>query len=143
MKYLFTILLLLTANAYALDLCSYEETSDLQDAFESQGIKPVKTSSNHQKFTSVERHLIHKTVSLQDWRTNTDVSESLQDFGDYYNGKPGSNAGEILYYNIDGKRFILVHYWPGDNEYGAFFAINKNGSFKLLAEITDSFINCK
>jgi hypothetical protein len=71
------------------------------------------------------------------------VKDSLESFGDYYDGRPGPNAGEIVYYNIQGKQIVLVHYWPGENEYGAFYQINKNASVKLMATISDSFISCK
>lgn len=138
---LFITLFLLSAQAYALDVCSFEETSDLKNYLESRQVRPVHESSDPKKFNSVERRLIHKTITLE--RRSEGPEQSLQIFGDFIDGEPGYNAGEIIYYNFDGFRLILVHYWPGDNEYGAYFKINKNGSFKLLAEIHDSFIECK
>jgi hypothetical protein len=143
MKLLFSLLILVSFNAYAVDICSFEETSNFTDSMSLQNIKPVRTAKNHKKFTSVEKHLIHKMVNLEDYRTTRTIQESLEEFGDYYDGKMGSNAGEVVYYNFEGQQIILVHYWPGDNEVGAFFSINRNGSFKLLATVSDSFISCK
>lgn len=140
---LFLALLFITTNAFAINICKFEETSDFKDELEERGIRPARVSKNHKKFTSVEKQLIHRTVTLQSWLKNSTMKEALESFGDYYEGQQGSNAGEIEYYNIEGKQYILVHYWPGDNEYGAYYAINKNGSFKLVAEINDSFIECK
>jgi hypothetical protein len=70
---------------------------------------------------------------LQDWLKNLSLAEAIEEFAD----------GEVEYYNIEGLKIILIHYWPGDNEYGAYFKINKNGSFKLIATVSDSFIECK
>lgn len=143
MKYIIALLLSIATSAFAVDICSFEETWNFKEAIKEQGIKPLKVSKNHKQFTFVEKTLIHRTVTQQDWLRNNSVKDSLESFGDYYDGRPGPNAGEIVYYNIQGKQIVLVHYWPGENEYGAFYLINKNGSVKLLATISDSFISCK
>lgn len=140
---LFIALLFIVTNAFAADICKFEETWEFEEALKAEKIKPVRVAKNHKKFTSVEKQLIHKTVTGQDWLKNNSMEESLEAFGDFYNGRQGSNAGEIKYYNIEGKQFILVHYWPGDNEYGAYFMLNRNGSYKRIADIGDSFITCK
>ena len=133
MKFALLITLFITTNVFAFDICQFEETSDMHEALEAQGLKAVKITKNSKKFTSVEKHLIHKSVTLQDYLKDLSQLESIEEFAD----------GEIEYYNFEGDKIILVHYWPGDNEYGAFFKINKNGSFKLLATVSDSFIECK
>jgi hypothetical protein len=138
MKFALLLFMAMATHAFAADICQFEETWEF-----TQGVRPVRVSNNHKKFSTVEKHLIHKTVTLQDWKKNIELKESLLDFGDYEDGKPGVNAGEIRYYNFEGKQYLLVHYWPGDNEYGAYFTINKNGSFKLVAIINDGFIECK
>lgn len=134
MKTLIAILFLISFNSFAVDICQFEETPEFHDALKAAKIKSVRTA--RAKFTSVEKQLIHKTVTRQDWLKGNSVEQSLEDFG-------GSADGEIKYYTIEGKQFILVHYWPGDNEYGAYFMLNKNGSHKLIAEISDSWISCK
>lgn len=133
MKFALLLALFITTNVFAVDICQFEETSDFRDSIESQGLKAVKLTTNSKKFTSVEKHLVHKTVTLQDYLKDLSQVEAVQEFAD----------GEIEYFNFEGNKIILVHYWPGDNEYGAFFKINKNGSFKLLATVSDSFIECK
>lgn len=86
--------------------------------------------------------MIHLTVTLQGWLNGLSQGEAMDNFNDMYNGESGSNAGEIIYYSINGKKYALVHYWPGDNEFGGFFEI-KNRSYRLIAEINDSFIECR
>lgn len=143
MKYLLFIPLLFLSNAYAFDVCSFEYTHDFFEYIEKQGIKPTRVSKNHKKFTSVEKKMIYKMVTSQSWRRNDTVAEALLEFGDYYNGKEGYNAGEIQYFTINNIKLVLVHYWPGDNEYGAFFFVNKNNSTRYKAVINDGEIYCK
>lgn len=133
MKFALLITLFVTTNVFAFDICKFQETSDMDQELESLGVKPVRIAKNSKKFTSVEKHLVHKTVTQQDYLKGLGLAEAIEEFAD----------GEIEYYNFEGQQMILVHYWPGDNEYGAFYKINKNGSFKLLANVSDSFIECK
>lgn len=133
MKFALLIALFITTNVFAYDVCQFTETWEMHESLEAQGLKAVKITKNSKKFTSVEKHLIHKTVTIQDWLKDLTLAQSVEEFAD----------GQIEYYNFEGEKIILVHYWPGDNEYGAFFKINKNGSFKLLATVSDSFIECK
>ncbi len=141
MKFLIIFALLISAQTFAADICHFEETSDFFSALEAEGIKPYKKSKNHKRFTFIEKQMIHLTVTLQDYLRGATKEESLLLFGDYYEGEIGSNAGEILYFKIADKDFALVHYWPGDNEYGAYYEV-KNSAFRLVADIEDSFINC-
>ena len=143
MKYLLTLALFIATNAFAHEVCSYEETYEFFDAIEARGLKPIKTSKNHKRFTFVEKQMIHLTVTQQDYLAGSTKEESLEIFGDYYNGSQGSNAGLIKYYEVDGQKLAYVHYFPGDNEYGAFFEISNNGSFKLFASVNDGGIICK
>ncbi len=144
MKFLLTLVLLISFNSNAADICRFQETWEFKNALKELGIKPVVVSKNHAKFTTVEKRLIHKWLSSQSGRRNTSLEQSMEEFSDtrLRNGQVGPDAGEILYYNIEGKKFVLIHYWPGENEYGAFYSVNKNNTYKLIADITDSFIEC-
>lgn len=141
MKFLLVLAFILSTHTFAADICHFEETSDFISALKSEAIKPYKKSKNHKRFTFAEKQMIHLTVTLQDYLKGATREESLRIFGDYYEGKLGTNSGEILYYKIAEKDFALVHYWPGDNEYGGFYELN-NKIFRLVAEIEDSFIIC-
>jgi hypothetical protein len=135
--------LLISFNVFAVDICSFEQTWEFSQAVEDRGQGPVRVSRDHTKFTSVELKLILKTLEQEYGKGKISLARSVELFSDLHEGMPGYNAGEVVYYNFEGKQIILIHYWPGDNEYGAIFTINRNGSFKLLAKITDSFIECK
>lgn len=141
MKLLIALAFFITTNAFAVEICSFEETWQVDEALETLKIKPIKTSKNFKRYTFAEKEMIHLTVTLQDWQRGLSRQEALETFADFWEGKPGSNGGEIVYYNINGKTIVLVHYWPGDNEYGAYYEL-KNGAHKLIAEIGDSFISC-
>jgi hypothetical protein len=144
MRLFLLITLFITTKAFAVDICQFPETSNFYTELKVQGIRPARISKNAKKFTSVEIKLINKTVRLQDRRNPTSLQETLEEFMDVQEGgKPGLNAGEILYYNFEGTQYLLVHYWPGENEYGAYYKLNKNGSFKLITQIIDSGIECK
>lgn len=143
MRLIFILSLLLTTNAFAIDICSFEETFSFGKAFEAKRIRPVKTSKNHKRFTFLEKEMIHLTVTLQDWLKGASRQEALKIFADIReNGQPGDLAGEILYFRISGKEYAFALYYPGDNEYGAYFEL-KGSSYKLIAEIHDSEIICK
>ena len=142
MKTLILTFLFLTTSAFAQNICDFQETRDFTDALKAQGIKPAKKSTNHKRFTFIEKDMIHLTVTKQGWLSGLSREEALDNFNDMYNGESGSNAGEIVYYMIDGKIYALVHYWPGDNEYGGFFEI-KDRAYRLIAEINDSFVECR
>jgi hypothetical protein len=142
MKYLFLFTLLISTQTFAaIDFCTFEETSDFKDALEKRRIRPFKKSTDHKRFLAVEKKLIQRTIT--DNHERMSERDALQEFGDFYRGKQGGNAGEVVYYNYDGKRFVMVHYWPGDNEVGAYFQVEKNGNFKKIATIGDSFISCR
>jgi hypothetical protein len=136
MKFLIILALTLTTQAFAVDICQFNETWDFNEALESEGHQPTKISQNHKRFTFLEKQMIHLTITLQDWLKGSSREEALEIFGDY------GRDGEIVYYKIAEKTYAFVHYWPGDNEYGAFFELKKS-SYRLVASISDSFIDCK
>lgn len=142
MKFLFALMFLISTSAFAQNICEYQETFDFVEALKSQGVNKARKSTNHKRFTFVEKSMIHLTVTLQGWLGGLSRDEALENFADMYNGEMGSNAGEIVYYNYNGKSYALVHYWPGDNEFGAFFEMTGK-AYKLVAEINDSFIECR
>ncbi len=144
MKFFILLSFFILNKAMALDVCSFKETWMFNDAMRVQKVKPNLVAKDHKKFNSMEKKLVHKTVALQAFSGEKTLLQSVDDFADImYDGTRGANAGKISYFNIEGKQLILVHYWPGENEYGAFFSINRNGSLKLLARISDGFIDCK
>lgn len=126
------------------NFCTYNETSHFADALQSQGIKHSKRAKNHKRFTFLEKNLIHLTITLQNWYVGVSREEAILTFSqlDEY-GERGSNAGEVLYYQVGSKNFVLVHYWPGDNEYGAFFELKVAGSYELKGRIIDGGIYCE
>lgn len=136
MKTLLLLTFILSSQAFAFDPCLYSETREFTRELEALNLEPVHVSNNHKKFRFNEKQMIHLTVSLQDWLKGASRHEALNIF------TIDSSDGEILYYRFGDKTIALVHYWPGDNEYGAFFEM-KNNAFRLLAEIRDSGIYCE
>lgn len=144
MKTFILLAVLICTQAYgAFDVCKFEETFELTEAMEKSG-KLTKTSNNHKHFTKTEKNLIFEAIESDEMYSGTITeAEALNIFGDYYDGSQttGSNAGEISYYTVGKQKFIIVHYWPGDNEYGGIFEV-KNGKAAHIAIIGDSFIEC-
>jgi hypothetical protein len=141
MKILILLASLITTQAFAsFNICEFEETWQLTEAMEKLG-KKTSTSKNHKKFTSTEKDLILESLTTQG--EDLTRAQALIQFGDYFGDRtePGSNAGEIEYYTVGSQKFIIVHFWPGDNEYGAIFEV-KNGKNINIANIGDSFIEC-
>lgn len=132
MKIILALAIFVTTNAFAVDLCSFEETWQLDEALETQRVRPVYVADNRQAFTNVEKRLIYTAVVQQGWRAGSSMKKTLEIF----------EGGEIQYFNIKGQKLALVHYWPGDNEYGAFFS-HVNGQYYLVAKIEDGSIICK
>lgn len=127
MKLLLAFVLLVTTNAFAVDLCSFEETWQFNEA-----LSPVHVSDDHKAFNDHEKRLIHTIIGEQRWWAGADLEESLYIF----------RGGEIKYFNLKNQKLVLVHFWPGDNEYGAFFT-HVNGQYYLVAKIEDGSIICK
>lgn len=133
MKFLIVIALTFTTQAFAANICNFQETWEFKEALKAEEIKATKISKNHKRFTFNEKRMIHLALTLQDWLSGISREEALEMF---------SPEGEIEYYSIGERTYALVHYWPGDNEYGAFFEVI-NGCYRLVAYIGDSFIECK
>ncbi len=107
------------------------------------GYVELRTSDNHNAWTPIEKKMIQKTLTLQDYLGVLNENESLRIFGDFYENETetGSNAGEIVYFKVGNKVIAKVHYWPGDNEFGAYVEVV--GSKVLIhAEISDGDIYC-
>ena len=130
--------LLFSTQIFAQDICAFEETWEFEEALSNANIKTSKISKNHKRFLFVEKQMIHLAITQEDWLKGCTRDQALEVFSDYN----GSNAGEISYYQIQGKTYALVHYWPGENEMGAYFEMTSS-AFKLIATISDSFIRCK
>lgn len=144
MKSLVLISLLFSSLSFAsVEFCSYEETYQFFDALEIQEIKHTKRARNHKRFTFLEKNLIHLTITLQSWYVGVSREEAILTFSqvDEY-GQRGPNAGEVLYYQFGSKKYVLVHYWPGDNEYGAFYELKVAGAYELKGVIRDGAIYC-
>jgi hypothetical protein len=145
---LFLILLagLVSLNVMAFDVCEFDDTSTFDDAVVATDITEVKTSSDHNAFTATEKKMIWETMLADKYNANMTMKEALLGFGDFHeysHGKPGSNAGSIVYYQVGKYKFALVHSWPGDNEYGAFVEVANDGSIEILATVNDGFMECK
>ena len=147
MKLFFMLLAgLVSLNVMAFDVCEFGDTSAFDDAVVATDITEVKTSSNHNDFTAIEKKMTLETMLADKYNTNMTMKEALLGFGDFHeysHGKPGSNAGSIVYYEVGSYQFALVHSWPGDNEYGAFVKVAKDGSIEILATVNDGFMECK
>lgn len=139
MKYFVLLSLMISSNVFALDLCQLRDTHDFEVAVKAERIKPIRSIA--QSFSTFEKQMIHQAVTLQNWQRGISPSNSLRAFRDIYDGYQGLNPGEIVYYQVKGQKLALVHYWPGENEYGAFFMVS-SGSSKMIARIDDGDISC-
>jgi hypothetical protein len=123
------LFLFITTKAMAFDLCSYQQTSQIE-------ISRSKVSKRPSRFTFAEKNLVHRTIALENYNRGISRPEALEIFTE------ASSEGKIVYFSKNGKDYILVHYWPGDNEYGAFYLVSEKSAPKLIASIGDSFITC-
>lgn len=128
---------IVTHSAFAVT-CS-PEMQQLQ--FNRHGYVQLKTTNADVGYTAIEKKMIHKVVGLQDYLSNLSEADALEAFGDYYEGERGSNEGEIEYFKVGRKVIAKVHYWPGDNEYGAYVEV-VGPKVLVHAEIGDGDIYC-
>jgi hypothetical protein len=135
MKFIILLATLLSTQAFAFDMCSFHSTGHFIDVLESKGISHSRVSEDHNRFTFNEKKMIHLTITFQDWLQGASLDEALKVFGENY--------GEIIYYKVEGRTIALVHYFPGDNEYGAFYEVRGRGAFKFLAQVQDGDIYCQ
>lgn len=131
MKLVTLLFFFIVTNTYAASNCS-PEMQALQ--FNRHGYVELKTTNFDTGFSALEKKMIHKVVTIQDYLTSNSPEQSLEDFG-------GSADGEIVYFKVGNKVIAKVHYWPGDNNYGAYVEVV--GSKVLIhAEIGDGDIYC-
>ncbi len=134
MKFITLLFFFFAVNTYAGTKCS-PEMQALQ--YNEHGYVTLRTSDNHDAWSSIEKKMISTVVALQEYIKE----DALEVFGDYYEGERGSNAGEIVYFKVGKKIIAKVHYWPGDNEFGAYVEVI--GSKVIVhAEIGDGEIVC-
>ncbi len=144
MKLVILLAGLLSAHAFAaFDVCQFEDTVAFQEAVDAKKVKKSKEVNFETGFSAVEKQMIHATITSDSHHTGLSLEAALKEFGDFYvdPSKPGTNAGEIVYYNVGAEKFALVHYWPGDNEVGAFVQVTEQ-TVKILATVSDQWIDC-
>jgi hypothetical protein len=109
--------------------------------YNEHGYTHLRTENDHYFWTDTQKKMIHATVTLQSYLSDATEEESLEYFGDFSGCEVGTSAGEIEYLKVGKKIIAKVHYWPGDNEYGAYVEVV--GSKVLVhAEIHDGDIIC-
>jgi hypothetical protein len=120
-------------------VCDQADGSDFRDKL----TKSI-SSKTGPGFNKVERSMIYKIMTLEAWREVKTEYQAVRQFMDYndYDSNPGTNAGEINYFKLGNKTIALVHFWPGDNEYGALFELSAADKFILLAYIQDGDLDC-
>lgn len=129
MKLIIALFFFIFTQAYAHEICRFNEVHEFTAVK-----KATKTQRAVSRMTFVEKNLVHRAVTLQSYLSGVSKEEALKNFAEA--------DGEILHYTINGKNYALVHYYPGDNEFGGFFEVTGN-AFKLIAEINDSYISCR
>ena len=142
MKSFLIAALLVTTNAFAINICDYKDVAELYQDMEQANIQSYKSSTHQTGFTNDEKKLIHATIVLQSWRSDYTQTAALNAFLDMWEGRVGSLAGSLEYYVIGGQNIVHAQYFPGDNEYGAFWVVNKKAP-QLLAVIEDGEIYCQ
>jgi hypothetical protein len=79
------------------------------------------------------------------------VEDTLEIFNDTYGGRTGSLGGDISIFDLKARsgktqKVALVVYYPGDNEYGALFALNTYSdgveSSSFIGTVGDSDVRC-
>ena len=141
MKAFLISFLLLTTNAFAVNVCDYDDWSLLLQGFHKNNIHPVK-HADVKNLSHKEIKLIHQTVVQTEWSGHYTEQEALEEFLEMWDGEIGELAGEISYYRMNGNNMISVIYYPGDNVYGAYW-FEKNGKYELIAHVDDSSVVCK
>lgn len=139
MKMFSILFFFISFQALAFDICQFPDTYEFSDKFE----KSITLKNEGPTFAALERKMIYDFLKKDAWNEAKDENQAVRIFLDYSdNGnEPGYNAGEIVYYKIENKMIAKVHFFPGDNEYGAFYEI-QGGKAKELALIGDGEINC-
>lgn len=130
MKLIVALFFFIFTEAFAAhEFCRFNEVHEFTKV-----MRHSKISSAVSRMTFAEKNLVHRAVTLQRYLSGASKEEALKSFE--------ASDGEIKYYVIAGRFYALVHYYPGDNEFGGFFEVSGN-AFKLIAEINDSYISCR
>ncbi|MCX6126014.1 MAG: hypothetical protein NTV34_14875 [Proteobacteria bacterium] len=133
----------------AVDWCSvFAKTRD--------SLNPVSIigTKNFSKLTEVQVKMIQLSVLVNDVHYESrplNLEDTIAIFNDTYNGRDGSLGGDISFYEVKApgaktKKIALVTYFPGDNEYGAVFAMNSyadgHETASFIGSVGDSDIAC-
>lgn len=144
MKLFILLFFFVTTQTFAqsFNICNLQDTGELDDLVD-QSHALIRETNDY--FSLIEKNMITVTMKLDSWRSVRNQDEAVLMFQDrnHMRERPGSNAGEIQYYSLIGKTYALVHFWPGDNEYGAIFEMVTKTKFKLIALIGDGEISCR
>lgn len=143
MKSILILLTFFSIQAHAaFNVCQFEDTVAFDEAIDAKKVTLIKETSDHKKWTNFEKKMIHETIKSSGHKAT--LKQALRQFGDYYenSNEEGSNAGSIQYFQTGSFKFALVHYWPGDNEVGAFLEIGPKNQIKILATVSDQWIEC-
>lgn len=132
-----------TLSFSSVDICHFEDTVDFIKAIDGNVIKKTNVSNFETGFSDIEKQMIKLTINSSSYRSNFSLKKAIKEFGDFYvdPNEPGTNSGEIVYYSLGNKKIILVHYWPGDTEVGAFLKIDSQ-KITVLANVSDQTIEC-
>lgn len=142
MKIFLLALSILSTQAFAFEVCSLTDTGALNDAVsagEMQHLRTVEAGSNYE---TIEKNLITETMLAQDFGVVDQVSAILLfEDRELDETTTGGHAGSIEYYLAGQRKFVMVHFYPGDNEYGSLFEL-RGRAVLPLATIGDGEINC-
>ncbi|NRA67177.1 MAG: hypothetical protein HRU19_22025 [Pseudobacteriovorax sp.] len=108
----------------------------------------IVTDKDLASLTETEKALIFSVISTQNLDRIFTLEEAIRGFFGLQTEDEWlltSEAGDILYYQVPGldddQFFVTVAYYPGDNEYGAIYAID-GGRPRLIGQINDSDLYC-
>jgi hypothetical protein len=133
----------------ATDWCSlFAKTRDSLNPISVVGTKDVST------LTEVQVKMIQLSVLVNDVHYESrplNIEDTIALFNDTYNGRDGSLGGDISFYEVKApraktKKIALVNYFPGDNEYGAIFAMDSyadgHEAASFIGTVGDGDIAC-
>ena len=139
--------MLFVSSTFAESL-TYKTMQEWRDALEANEIIiHNRYTPKPMKLTMEDTNLISKTVSRVD--ESLELYQQIEQFFDLdfpCQKEPGTLKGEFINFSLKGKadtRFLIVHYFPGENDYGSIYLIKKNNketSYKLIYDIRDADI---
>ena len=92
--------------------------------------------------SSENKKLIYQTLNLWPWEHDLSEAELLKSFQSLQEGRISIISGSIETFKVDGLTIVLVRYYPGYKEYGAFWWKAGN-QFILITKIEDSYLMCE